>query len=140
MLPEKMPVQQSWIHRLRITVQLVRMQSHLGDFLKHDRIMYRLVRISPPCERRMAMNQNARHAGRIDSALTKRFDDDVTRLQLISPLDLRIRHSSRTRDFPVKVVGVRRPKCRDRPSCLGPASRPRGMGVYNAADLRERLV
>jgi len=86
----------------------------------------------------MAVHQHRRHRHRIP--VPEGLQNDGPRLLLVLPADLRRRHFAGAGNLPVEVVGMRRPQRRNPASGLSKHGRPSGMGVDNAAHLRERLV
>ena len=83
----------------------------------------------------------AQHGRDIHRVLTlKGLDDYFARIHLIPFFNLLGSQVPCAWYLPVKVIRMGGAITGKRPSGLGPCSRMRGMGVHDAADLRERPV
>ena len=88
----------------------------------------------------MAGAEHAGHVYRVDAALCKRLDDDLAGVLLVVLVDFLRRQLPRAGHRAVKVVSMGRAKGGQVAPRLGKGHRVGGMGVYDAAQLRESFV
>ena len=126
--------------RLYSGIQDLGAACHLGNLLENHCVVNCVGCISSPGERSMVGAQNTRYVHRIDASLVEGLDDNKACVLLILAVDLVSGQASCAGNLAVEVVCVSGSVAGNAAACLCPGGSPRRMGMYYAANLRERLI
>ena len=135
-----MLIQQGLLHIRQLRRKLAAEDPHVGDFLQHDRVVHRVLRVFTPGKRAVGVHQHAGHLRRVDSLFFEGFDNHVPCFPFVLTVDLRIGHQTRAGNGAVEVVRVGGAGGRNRLARLRPDGRVTRMGMHNPADGREGLI
>ena len=128
------------LRHLRLRIQQQCFQRHLRHGIQHNSVIHRCSRILAPGERPVVPDNDARHRQRRNSALIQRFRDDLSGVQLIVRLDLRLRQRAGTRYGAVEIIRMRRSERGNIQSRLRKCDRIHRMRMRDAADFRIAAV
>ena len=113
---------------------------HFCNLFQHDRIVYRFSGILSPGKGAVVFAQNCRNCHRIFFHPDKFLHDQPAGILLIGFCNLLRGQTAHARNFPIHVIRMCRSIAWNSTSCLGPAGRIGGMGMYDSSNLRKRPV
>ena len=104
---------------------------HFGDLLGNRSVIYRLIRVAPPCEDAVVRNKAGGYAARV----AHRFVYHDSGVLFVLVHFIRAERAS-TGNVTVEIIRVRRAVYRHGAACLRKRSGVRGMRMHHAADAR----
>lgn len=102
--------------------------------------MHRVYRTLAPTKWGMTSDNYAWQGLRVKVAPIELFDDDLTGVFLIINANFIFSQGTRAGYIPIKIIGVRRPQCRNIHACLRPNSTMTRMRVHNTGNTFKRFI